>query len=193
MIFAAPASASYNLGITKWRLNSSQYYDHVVIVCHWQRYPLPGGYGGAYWEAMHRAVDRWNSIGGELHFSLSATPCGSSIPEPYVAVGYKAADAGSIAYTDVFIGPCLEGPGNRCVNHADVTLNPNKDWGDLGILGTYDRESAYMHEFGHTLMLEHSLSCTCEIMYPSLASGQIRRLLSQDDINGYAYWYGTTH
>lgn len=53
-----------------------------------------------------------------------------------------------------------------------------------------DVESVALHEFGHWLRLEDEYGVFEAVMYPYLGPGQVKRSLSQDDIDGIKHIYG---
>ncbi|MGH3973011.1 MAG: matrixin family metalloprotease [Pseudonocardiaceae bacterium] len=61
-------------------------------------------------------------------------------------------------------------------------------WNTTGAASAFDVESVALHEFGHILGLQHS-NISSAVMFPTIASGEIKRELAQDDRDGIADLY----
>lgn len=67
-------------------------------------------------------------------------------------------------------------------------------WNTTGAAAALDVESVALHEFGHILGLQHS-NISSAVMFPTIAFGEIKRELAQDDRDGildlYSDWVST--
>lgn len=63
-----------------------------------------------------------------------------------------------------------------------------KKWASNGDKRAYDIQSIALHEFGHTLGLDHS-NIPSAIMFPELTLGE-RKGINEDDIQGIKALYG---
>jgi len=73
----------------------------------------------------------------------------------------------------------------------DITFFEDHTWVIGSQAGKYDVQSVGTHEAGHALSLGHS-SIPAAVMYHSIGSGQIKRTLHQDDIDGICAIYPQT-
>lgn len=78
------------------------------------------------------------------------------------------------------------------IDEMDIVIdNANFVWhtGDLPVpAGRFDLETVNLHELGHGAGLGHS-SNPAAVMYPSVAAGQAKRILHQDDTDGLSLLY----
>ncbi len=61
-------------------------------------------------------------------------------------------------------------------------------WNTIGTASAFDVETVALHEFGHILGLQHS-NISSAVMFPTIALGEIKRELTQDDRDGIADLY----
>lgn len=68
---------------------------------------------------------------------------------------------------------------------ADIWINDDFAWNATGVPSNseLDLQSAVLHELGHWLVLGH-MSDPAGVMYPKIATGVVRTVLQQDDIEG---------
>ena len=214
-ISVSGVAATHDTTVYSWQTNWGGTYQYWVYICHWAAHPLPGGYGGSAWEAMHRAVNTWDSLSdngqARLHFSISASPCGNSVPKPYVAIGMWTLDnPNTLGQTDSSDRsyPCSQAP-YFCLHHATIQLNTS----DQGFywygpssppLGYYDAESIFLHEFTHTMINNgiqqsepewatycpdnggYNSNAGCEFIQDSITR---RRLLSHDQASYLEHYH----
>ncbi len=65
---------------------------------------------------------------------------------------------------------------------CDIVRNMDVIWSQSPTYYSFDIESVSLHEFGHALGLAHSAD-TGAVMKPLIGYGEVKRNLSQDDIN----------
>jgi hypothetical protein len=64
---------------------------------------------------------------------------------------------------------------------GDMELNNNIVWASDGRAGAFDFESTLLHEAGHFLGLQHTASSYIAVMYASLPTGTVKRVLQPPD------------
>jgi uncharacterized protein (TIGR03382 family) len=87
-------------------------------------------------------------------------------------------------------------PNTGQIIDADMELNNNVTWTNMsagtGTTMAFDYESVTVHEAGHFLGLDHTVSDTTAVMYPTVNNGQVKRTLATADINDVCSVYPTT-
>ena len=152
--------------------------------------------------AARRALARWAEV-SNIQFNVT-----TSANDAVQADGVNLITV-SQANAALFNSPERSGrarvtfdPNSGAIVEADVALNPNTPFSTDGTPDTFDLESAFVHEIGHMLGLEHS-GIVGATMQPrltrngtytaadqtALVSGTVRTL-SQDDVAGIRALYG---
>lgn len=72
---------------------------------------------------------------------------------------------------------------DKYILESDINVNANHQWWNDPPSGYYDPQTVLLHEFGHTVGLDHS-SVSNAVMYPTISAGKTNRNLRTDDING---------
>ncbi len=84
---------------------------------------------------------------------------------------------------------------NYDIFETDIIFNDAFSWGD-GTGGTYDVQAVATHELGHSFNLSDQYgpgdASESKIMYGFIPAGSQRRALTQDDIDGVRWIYGTS-
>ena len=73
--------------------------------------------------------------------------------------------------------------GGKCVE-ADIDVNTYYSWGNASTSNVLDLQTAFTHEIGHLLGLQHPSAVggnSPKVMYYSLGTGQVKRFLSRDE------------
>lgn len=91
----------------------------------------------------------------------------------------ERAAAAQVWYTD-----------SQTIVEADIWINDDYAWNATGTptANEVDLQSALLHEFGHWLVLGHAADERA-VMFPRLATGQLKRALQQSDILGISTIY----
>jgi len=88
----------------------------------------------------------------------------------------------------------VETPYNR-IFESDIIFNDLYTWGD-GVGSTFDVQTIALHEFGHSLNFSDQYgpgdAASNKVMYGMCSMGLQRRSLSQDDIDGIRWIYGSS-
>ena len=166
----------------RWSVSSVDYYIN-----------LEGAPEGAE-EAIKNAFQTWQNVGGcYISFNYrgltdakpetkgtqqGGTPDGKSV------VGWVQMGSDTLGVTSHFYGNTGGSPYE--LNEVDIALNANKPWSTTGDTNAYDVKSVVLHEVGHLLGLDHS-SDTDAVMYGYIGEGELKRSLTQDDIDGAIY------
>jgi hypothetical protein len=101
---------------------------------------------------------------------------------------------GALAVTQIFGRRFNIGASNEYVRieHADILLNDDFYPFRLNAGPGYDLRTVVLHEMGHFLGLNHNISDTSSVMYPSVDSGSEKRVPKPVDINELASRYNIT-
>ncbi|MGI9603622.1 MAG: matrixin family metalloprotease [Acidimicrobiales bacterium] len=100
------------------------------------------------------------------------------------AVFWAPTNAGYLARTtSIFNANTME------MVEFDVQFNPDWEWVDGVASGRFDVQTVATHEAGHTLGLGHPPGSGA-VMFATLASGKVKRSLSNGDIGGVRELYG---
>ena len=83
------------------------------------------------------------------------------------------------------------------LSDSDIKFNTNFTWATGNSPDAYDVQTIALHELGHALALDdlYESGDTAKVMYGYCDPGEIKRFLSQDDMDGITYLYpggGTT-
>ncbi|MDO8964108.1 MAG: Ig-like domain-containing protein [Coriobacteriia bacterium] len=81
----------------------------------------------------------------------------------------------------------------RHVIETDIVMNSAYAWSDGAVPGKYDYVSIMAHELGHSLVLDDQYGAgdVSKVMCGTSPSNSVKRVLSDDDIRGIRYIYGT--
>ena len=133
--------------------------------------------------SIGNSADTWNSAGANFAFAPAG---GGSCDEPEdgkVSWGNTDGGAGS---TQI-----IESDGHKLL-YMQTWLWPYENWSTTGEWNKLDLQSVMTHEFGHWLQLGDVTWPNDAVMYYEISYGEMRRSLSQDDINGIRYIYPST-
>jgi len=152
---------------------------------------------GSQITAIQNAAASWNSTGSNFTFTYAGTttilPTTSPSPseDNNNVIGWNPTIDGSgdpFAIAWVFFY-CENG----LVTEADIELDESKNWSTgASVPGTdFDVETVALHEMGHALGLDHTTE-SAAVMWATLATGDSKRVLHGDDIDGQIAIYGGT-
>jgi|GEM_PF-5888512 len=145
--------------------------------------------GTAEFQAVRNAFQTWAAV---IPFTFTEV---NSNQNPDVLIDWRPAKdpdlsmVGSVmAHSDYPPGCSVVVPQNTLPLplHFDDSENT---WAIGAAAGAYDVESVALHEIGHILGLQHS-TVAGAVMWPSLGTNTILRVLTQDDISGVQKCYG---
>lgn len=141
-------------------------------------------------DSNYQASLTWNNQGGaKFQFARA----GFTIADPqnnYDGINtfggaHLGANSPTLAYT------LRRWTASNQLVEVDIVRNWDKNWSTTPSAqdNSFDIETVALHEFGHGLGLDHSADST-SVMYYQLGAGEIKRNLTQDDINGIKAIYG---
>lgn len=126
--------------------------------------------------ALVSATEAWRGIQNVPPIVITGTTTGLGISRSRrIMLDYDLPDDGStlMVATENF-------GDDGIVRTGYVRVNPWVRWDETGDPDSHDVESAMAHEFGHLLGLSHSYDRP-SIMYPWLASGELKRAPMPED------------
>ncbi|WP_435010524.1 matrixin family metalloprotease [Tundrisphaera lichenicola] len=142
----------------------------------------------AWQQQFAKAAASWQKV---AHINLVQVPDGGQ------PIGIKGNQQGDLRFGDIRIGgyfqpsnqlafAYLPPPFNGGTAAGDIFFNTSQSWQING--KTYDLMSVALHEFGHSLGLDHSRT-TSAVMWPSYTGA--KQVLNTDDINGIRSIYNS--
>ena len=178
-------------------LEWSQFLDHRRHDSVAQLYN-PGGdpSGGAGLAALRAAEQKWSHVKDSnfrFAFGGTTTLCpnmfGFALPASCPPRGYFDGNnvLGWLTLPDYILGitQTIYHRYTGEILQADIAINISSQG--------YDIESIILHEEGHFAGLAHNGFDPNSVMYPSLALGQRKRVLTDDETDGLAYLYPNKH
>ena len=140
--------------------------------------------------AIHNAFQRWNDVRGSyIEFSYegmtTARPNRFGEKDGLNVVGWMSKEEWGEPSSSSTLGRALYWywTSTKCMFEFDIVVFDDWLWGVNGEGDRHDVESLMVHEVGHVVGLAHSL-LRDSVMYPYLGTGEIRRTLHQDDVDG---------
>lgn len=196
---AAPTvSPSSELGLADYNYSGFQWRDSALPVPYYVNIGLKPPTGvdlTSYVNAVRAAFQTWQDVGTSYMAYYYRGETATYTPDTTRSDGRNV-----IGWTDENLGSALamtvywySFPGSY-LEEFDViierTAGVNLRWStDTPTpFNAYDLQSVVLHEAGHTLSLDH-VSDSAQVMYYSIANGQMRRQLGEGDVAGITYIY----
>ncbi len=140
--------------------------------------------------AIDQAASTWGATGAAWFFTPANIPVDAQygVGDGISVIDYTTppSDPSAPGETTVFVS---DGDSTEIVE-VDTTLNPNLPWFSTGYdPNSYDVQSVSTHEFGHWLELLNNPANPGDVMYGHIDPGQLKRVLTSDDIQGIQFLY----
>lgn len=147
--------------------------------------------------AAQRALAHWAQVSNiQFNVTSSAAQSVNTDGVSLITVAHTPENAALFNSNRAGFTRVTYNPASGAISEADITLNPNFQFSTDGTSGTYDLESAFTHEIGHLLGLDHS-GVLAATMQPRLGTNGLynvqaitARTLSEDDKAGVRSIYG---
>ncbi|WNY22963.1 hypothetical protein MmiHf6_02570 [Methanimicrococcus hongohii] len=175
LLIAAPmnVATAYKAGNDKW------FSVHIPVQVSYSS--MPSGWHNA----ITKAMDSWSYAGANFSFENYS---GAYLFYVNIKQG-QLSDYETLA-TESGSHGILYSDGKRQKWGSNITVNSQRSFSTYGASNTHDIESVILHELGHSLCLGDINSPTTSVMYRSLSIEQMKRVLTQDDIDGIKAIYG---
>ena len=148
--------------------------------------------GTAEFQAVRTAIATWQVV-----CPLPFSEIGSN-QNPDVLIGWRPPNDPDLDMTGSVIAHADFPPDCDIVTDTlpkPLHFDDEHLWSTTGAATALDVESVALHEFGHILGLQHS-TFPSAVMFPTIALGEIKRELAQDDRSGivdlYSDWASAT-
>ena len=136
---------------------------------------------------LQGAISTWASGGFALHYAGLSNASGNAVHGNGVnEISWSNLPAGILAQASWY--PDASGH----LREQNIVFNTAYTWGD-GTSGSYDIQSIALHELGHWIILRDKYSPydSAQIMYGYGKSGEQKRVLTQAELDGINYVYGS--
>jgi hypothetical protein len=164
--------------------------NSVVFVtrCPWRQATLsfafdagtPDIAGTTEFQAVRAAISTWQPVCPLIFSEVRASE------NPNVLIGWRPPNDPDLDMTGSVIAHADFPPDCSIVTNTlpkPLHFDDEHPWGTTGVVTELDVQSVALHEFGHILGLQHS-SISNAVMFPSISFGEIKRELTNDDLEG---------
>jgi len=162
--------------VIKWFTNNATFYVNTS-----------GGPSGAL-TATQNAMQTWTNAPANFSFSYGGTTTSTAhgIYDLTNIIGFGSLPVGTVGQNAFWYY------SNGQLIDSDIRLNTYYSWATNGAAGSFDVETVALHELGHSLCLSdlYSAADSAKVMYGYVSTGQLKRSLHLDDIDGIAFIYG---